>query len=70
MNKSEVRIEILKLVHRHDQSTELIIERAKSFDDWVNECEDSSVGTESRERRRSRKTNDAEMTAGKDRTSP
>ena len=70
MMRTEVRIEILKLVHRHDHSPELILERARSLEAWATECEPSDDGNQLRERRRGRKTDDAVMTAGKDRTQP
>lgn len=38
--KSQVRLEILKLVHRHDYSAELIIDRAKKLEEWLeSECD-------------------------------
>lgn len=43
MTRHEVRIEILKLCHRHDYGPEQILDRAKKLESWVMEGEKNPV---------------------------
>jgi len=40
---SELRLEILKLVHRHDLSPEAIVTRAKAIEAYVTEQQNAQV---------------------------
>lgn len=35
MDIAQIRLECLKLSHRHDQLPEMVIDRAKSYEDYV-----------------------------------
>ena len=46
MTRAEIRIECLKFCNRHDLSAEQILEKAKVFERWVVDTEETPVVNE------------------------
>jgi hypothetical protein len=55
MQRPQFRLEILKLIHRHDQAPEMILARAKDFEAWVLEAEAEAVSANSEKEATKRK---------------